>query len=118
MVVLIVDQPVIPMFSDHPEERVEMLTFKDHKKDQAVTQISVVHQKVQIQGNRITVLQGIQVIVTQQGLQVFVDLPKIDLTFNDHPADPAVQIQEVRGDQEIVKEEEIDQYTEQFMINC
>ena len=100
------------MFSDHQEERVEMLTFKDHKKDLAVTQISVVHQIVQTQGNRITVLQGIQVIVTPQGLQVFVDLPKIDLTFNDRPADPAVQIQGVRGDQEIVKEEEIDQYIE------
>ena len=106
------------MFSDHPEERVEMLTFKNHKKDQAVTQISVVHQKVQIQGNRITVLQGIQVLVTQKGLQVLADLLTIDQQCNDHPADPAVKIQEVREDQEIVKEEEIDQYTEQFMINC
>jgi hypothetical protein len=89
-----------------------MLIFKDHNKDQGVMQISEVHQKVQMQGNRIKVLQGIQVLVTPQELQVFVDLPKIDLAFNDLPADLVVQNQEVRGDQAIVKEAEIDQNIE------
>ena len=121
MVVRIVDRPVVPTFSDHPEDRVEMLIFKDHNKDQGVMltfkghnknhgvmQIYVIHQKVQMQGNRIKVLQGIQVLVTPQELQVFVDLPTIDLAFNDPPAGPVVQNQEVREIQAIVKEEEID----------
>ena len=108
MVVRIVDRPVVPTFSDHPEDRVEMLTFKGHNKNHGVMQISVIHQKVQMQGNRIKVLQGIQVLVTPQELQVFVDLPTIDLAFNDPPADPVVQNQEVRENQATVKEEEID----------
>ena len=108
MGVIIADLLVVLTFSDHPEDRAEMLTFKGHNKNHGVMQISVIHQKVQMQGNRIKVLQGIQVLVTPQELQVFVDLPTIDLAFNDPPAGPVVQNQEVRKNQAIVKEEEID----------
>lgn len=108
MVALIVDQPVVLRFSVHPDDRAVMLTFKGQNKDPGVIQISVIHLKVQTPGNRIAVPQGIQVLVTPKELQVFVNLPIVDLKFNDRPADPGVQIQEVRGDQAIVKEEEID----------
>lgn len=112
------DLLILVLTEDLPEDRAVMPPFKDLNKDQGVMQIFVIHQEIPTQGNRIKVLQGIQVLVTPQEIQVLVGLPKIDLAFNDHPADPEVQIQEVRGDQAVVKEEEIDQYTEQLMINC
>jgi hypothetical protein len=70
-----------------------------------------------MQGNRIPVLQEIQAPGTPQELQVFEDLLTIDLEFNDLPADPVLQIQEVRGSQVIAEEEAIDQYIEQFIKN-
>jgi hypothetical protein len=121
MGVIIADLLVVLTFSDHSEDRAEMRISKDQNKDQGVMQISKDRNKdqavVQIsdnqkeartQGNHIIVLQGIQVPVTPQELQVFVDLPTVDLAFNDPPADPVVQNQEVREIQAIVKEEEID----------
>jgi hypothetical protein len=134
MVVRIVDLPVVTTCSDHPEDQSKMLRFKGHSKDQGAMlrfkghskdqeamlrfkghnkdqeamQISVVPQKVQMQGNRIPVLQEIQAPGTPQELQVFEDLLTIDLEFNDLPADPVVQIQEVRGIQAIAEEAVID----------
>ena len=111
------DQAEILIFKGHNKDQGAMLRFKGHNKDQGAMQISVVPQKVQMQGNRIPVLQEIQAPGTPQELQVFEDLLIIDLEFNDLPADPVLQIQEVRGSQVIAEEEEIDQYIEQFIKN-
>jgi hypothetical protein len=86
----------------------EMLTFKGRKKDQRVIQISVILQEAQTHGNRMIELQGIQVLVSPQETQIQVNRPAIDLVSNDPPADPIVQIQDVRKNQAVVTEEDID----------
>jgi hypothetical protein len=53
-------------------------------------------------------LQGIQVLVSLQEIQIFVNPPEIDLASKDRPVDPAVQIHDVRENQTIVTEEDID----------
>ena len=108
MGVIIVDQLVVPTFSTHPEDRAEMLTFKDHNKDQGVIQSSVIHQEAQTHGNRIIELQGIQVLVYPQEVLILVNPPAIDLAYNDRPADPAVRIHPIRKNQTIAAEEDID----------
>lgn len=105
---IIVNQTVVLTFSAHLVDRMEMLTFKGRKKDQRVIQISVILQEAQTHGNRMIELQGIQVLVSPQETQIQVNRPAIDLVSNDPPADPIVQIQDVRKNQAVVTEEDID----------
>lgn len=60
MGVIIADLLVVLTFSDHPEDRAEMLTFKGHNKNHGVMQISAIQKEARTQGNRIIVLQEIQ----------------------------------------------------------
>lgn len=108
MGLIIVNQTVVLTFSAHLVDRTEMLTFKGRIKDQRVIQISVILQEAQTHGNRMIEHQGIQVLVSPQETQIQVNPPAIDLVSNDPPADPIVQIQDVRKNQAVVTEEDID----------
>jgi hypothetical protein len=105
---LIIVVQVALMFSAHPLNRMEMLTFKGHNKDQGIVQISVIHQEGQIHVNPMIENLGTQVLVFLQENQIFLNPLEIDLASKDHPANPAVQIHGVRENQTIVAEEDID----------
>jgi hypothetical protein len=85
------------MFSVPRAERIQILKFNGHNKDQGVAQVSGNLRGTQTPGNRLTEVQGVLVRVIPRVIQMPVNPPEAVQASSDHLAGhPEVQTHEVQ----------------------